>query len=160
MSYRELAKQLEGVTINLSKEKSEKYFHNALCNGLGAMCNDYQMEFKYDKNRYSEAKRTLTAKIKKGKIPVNMLSSYDDTPVRVKDICFEDVLMEMLRNGDKLFIKQYGDKSKAITLNTIHKRVSKTALHHLIEYINETGGDSVTASEVLQTVFLGESIYG
>lgn len=160
MSYRELAKQLEGVTINLSKEKSEKYFYNALCNGLGEMCNDYQMEFKYDKNRYSAAKHTLIAKIKQGKIPVNMQSSWDDKPAKVKDICFEDVLMEMLRNGDKLFIKQYGDKSKAITLSTVHKRVSKTALHHLIEYINETGGDSVTASEILQTVFLGESVYG
>ena len=69
----------EKMEIKLSTQESEEIFFNALCNGLGYM-GGYGLEFEYSDKQYSEAKKKL------------------DSP------CFEDVLMQILRDGGKLTV--------------------------------------------------------
>lgn len=148
---------LKGITVKLSKEKSEQFFHSALCNGLGQM-QYYGLDFIYDKSQYKVAKETLSEKIKNGLIPIGM-SVYGGKELTDKDICYEDVLIEILRNNGKLTLEGNGE-TKSITLSTVHKMVQKTDLRHLIEYINDTGGDAITADVIIQTMFFGKIIYG
>ena len=148
---------LNGVSVKLSNEKSEDFFHSALCNGLNEV-GGYGLELVYDKSEYKNAKESLVNKIKKGIIPIGM-HVYGNDKLTEKSICYEDVLVEILRIGGKLSLKGNGE-TKSITLSTVHKRVEKTDLRHLIEYINETGGDAITADVILQTVFLDKVIYG
>lgn len=134
---------LEGVGIVLSKEKSEEFFHTALCNGLDYVCSSYGLDFIHSKEDYQKAKKTLSEKLKN------------------ETICWEDVLMEILRNGGKLTLKDNEGimGKKSITIKNVHDRVAKTPINHLIEYINDTGGDGTTADVVIQTVFYGDIIY-
>ena len=150
-------KELKGISINLSSKKSEDFFHTALCGGLSEI-GGYGLELVYDKTEYKLAKDSLIDKIKKGKIPVGM-HVYGNKKLTKESICYENVLLEILKIGGKLSLKGNGE-TKSITLSTVHKRVEKTDLRHLIEYINDTGGDAITADVILQTVFLGEVIYG
>jgi hypothetical protein len=149
--------ELKGISVKLSNEKSEDFFHTALCNGLGEI-SGYGFELVYDKKEYKLAKDSLVDKIKKGIIPIGM-HVYRNEKLTDKSICYEDVLVEILRIGGKLSLKGNGE-TKSITLSTVHKRVEKTDLRHLIEYINATGGDAITADVIIQNVFLGKVIYG
>lgn len=149
--------ELKGISVKLSNEKSEDFFHSALCNGLSEV-GGYGLELVYNKAEYKTAKESLVNKIKKGIIPIGF-HLYGKEKLTEKSICYENVLLEILKIGGKLSLKGNGE-TKSITLSTVHKRVEKTDLRHLIEYINDTGGDAVTADVILQTVFLGEVVYG
>lgn len=124
------------MTIQLTPQESETHFHNALCNGLGQV-RAYGLELEYDDNHYKEARTKL------------------DSP------CFEDVLMQILKDGHSLtLVDEEGDEEDAIvTLKDVHERVSKTPIRHLVNAIEEED-DAETADVILQTVFLNDVVYG
>jgi hypothetical protein len=128
------------MEIKLSKEESEEYFYNALCNGLGYI-SGYGLELDND-SEYINAQKRLNDK-------------------GVKGICYEDVLMEVLRGGDQLILVDYdGDEERfSITLDDVHNKVQKVPVSHLLDMVEERD-DAVTADVILQTVFLGEVIFG
>jgi hypothetical protein len=128
------------MEIKLSKEESEEYFYNALCNGLGYI-SGYGLELDND-SEYINAQKRLNDK-------------------GVKGICYEDVLMEVLRGGDQLTLVDYdGDEERfSITLDDVHNKVQKVPVSHLLDMVKERD-DAVTADVILQTVFLGEVIFG
>jgi hypothetical protein len=128
------------MEIKLSKEESEEYFYNALCNGLGYI-SGYGLELDND-SEYINAQKRLNDK-------------------GVKGICYEDVLMEVLRGGDQLTLVDYdGDEERfSITLDDVHNKVQKVPVSHLLDMVEERD-DAVTADVILQTVFLGEVIFG
>lgn len=132
----------DGIEIKLSKEKSEEFFYNALCNGLGYF-SGYGISL-YEGKNYNKAKKTLA---EKGNI----------SP------CYEDVLMEILRNGDTLnFVDEEcdGEYSRKVTLEMVHNNVGKTPAHHLLNVINEND-DAETADCIIQSVLYdGEIIFG
>jgi len=128
------------MKIQLTKEESEKYFYNALCNGLGELTY-YGLDLRYSKQEYTEAKKMLELMN-----PQNI-------------ICYEDVLMEMLKLGKGLYILDTEDDSVYdITLEKVHERVQNTHYGHLIDMINEQD-DSITADHILQTVIYGEVLF-
>lgn len=129
------------MKIVLTNTEAEEIFYNSLCNGLSEMCSSYDLEdFSYDVTQYQKAKGKL-------------LENPTDT------VCFEDVLLQLLRDGGKLtLIDPNDDMSYSIELNDIHKRVKKTPITHLINYVTEND-DYYTANAVLQTVFIGKIIY-
>ncbi len=130
------------MEIILTKEESEKYFHSALCNGLGYI-GEYGLELNYKKTDYENAKKSLS---KKG----------ETNP------CYEDVLVEILRiDGSLKFIDHElgGTYTKKITLSDVHKRVQKTPLSHLTNMIEEND-DAETADVIIQTVLYEEIIFG
>ena len=129
------------MNINLTHEESEAHFYNAICNGLGEL-RYYDLELDYDAKEYKAAKQQLSDK-------------QPDTQA-----CWEDVLMEMLRSGNTLWIVDENDNERhPITLNLVHERVQQTPVNHLMNAINEND-DATTADCIIQTVIYGEVIYG
>ena len=129
------------MKVILEHSESEQLFFDAMCNALGYL-SGYDLELSYDEKRYEEAKK----KLKKAKPN--------------ESVCYEDVLMEMLKAGYKLTLVDGNDgKRHDITLKEVHERVANTPHRHLMDAINETG-DAITADCILQTVWYNEVIYG
>jgi hypothetical protein len=129
------------MNINLTHEESEAHFYNAICNGLGEL-RYYDLELDYDAKEYKAAKQQLS-----DKQPDNQA-------------CWEDVLMEMLRSGNTLWVVDSNDSERhPITLDLVHERVQQTPTRHLMNAINEND-DATTADCIIQTVIYGEVIYG
>ena len=127
------------MTITLTQQESENLFFDALCNGLYEL-RYYNLYLNFDDEEYKSSKEKLKASN--------------------QTLCYEDVLMQMLRDGYKLEIIDYnGDESHYITLDLVHERVAKTPTRHLMDAINESG-DAITADCILQTVIYEEVIYG
>ena len=125
------------MEITLSTQESEEYFYNALCNGLGYM-GGYGLSIDYNANEYKAAKEKLT------------------------NPCYEDVFMQMLRDGGTLTLVDIecdGEYTRSITINDIHERVQKTDIRHLMDMIKEND-DAITADVIIQTVFFNEVIFG
>jgi hypothetical protein len=129
------------MNINLTHEESEAHFYNAICNGLGEL-KYYDLDLDYDAKEYKAAKQQLSDK-------------QPDTQA-----CWEDVLMEMLRSGNTLWVVDSNDGERhPITLDLVHERVQQTPTIHLMNAINEND-DATTADCIIQTVIYGEVIYG
>jgi len=130
------------MKITLTPEESENYFYNALCNGLSYI-EGHGLEVQFKNSEY------VAAKAKLEKTLIN------------QSVCFEDVLMEILKQGNKLYLVDVegGDDIVDITLQHVHERVQNTEPTHLMDMVNETD-DVCTADVILQTVFLGSIIYG
>lgn len=131
------------MTIILTEQESENLFFDAMCNALGYI-QSYGIEVSYDDKDYEEAQVNLTAKLKPNTC-----------------ICYEDVLMEILRNGKTLTMvdNENGEDDKAITLKEVHERVQKTPTKHLMDAIDEVG-DATTSDVILQMVFYEDVIFG
>jgi hypothetical protein len=136
------------MKIELTNQESETYFHNALCNGLHYI-SDYGLELTYDETDYTAAKERLKATTPSSNRSIEW------------GICYEDILMEILKGGGKLKLvdNEGGEDDAVITLQDVHVRVSKTQMNHLMNMINEED-DAVTADVILQTVFLNDIVYG
>ena len=88
-------------------------------------------------------------------------ADYKNAKAKLSNPCFEDVIMQMLRDGVRIGLKDIegGMGTEYITLDTIHERVKNVPLDHLLDMINEND-DATTGDVVLQIVFLNEIIYG
>lgn len=125
------------MKISLTPIESEDYFFNALCNGLHEL-GQYGIELDYIEDEYKLSRASLGP----------------NAP------CFEDVLMQMLRDGYKLaFTDTEAEETMFITINDVHAKVQTTDTRHLLDMINEQD-DAVTADVILQTVIYGEVIFG
>jgi hypothetical protein len=131
------------MEITLTQKESEEHFFNALCNGLSYVESGYGLELVYDNALYKQTKELLEK--------INPKSS----------VCYEDILMAILKDGGSLSLQDNeGDEElHTITLKDVHERVQKTPTRHLMDAINERD-DAATADVIIQTVFLGEVIYG
>lgn len=130
------------MKIALTPKESEEMFYNALCNGLDYM-SGYGLDLEYDSDDYTQAKETL--------------KKTDGA-----SICYEDVLMQMLREGKQLHfidLENDGEMNSTITLNEVHERVQMAPAKHLID-MSEENDDAITADVILQTVFYTEIIFG
>lgn len=130
------------MKIILEKQEAEEIFFNALCNGLGYMCSGYDLELDFVEADYKAA--------------ATKLKDAGTSP------CFEDVLMQVLKDGGSLNLIDLGcdgEYSRAITLADVHERVCKTQVDHLMDMINGQD-DACTADVVLQTVFLEDVVFG
>lgn len=132
------------MEIKLTPAESETMFHTALCNGLGYM-SGYGLAFQFEKEAYQSAKENLRSKLGEN-----------------ASICYEDVLLQILRDGGSLKMKDEegdGDMDSTITLQDVHERVQKTEARFLIA-MHEEQDDAETADVVLQTTFFGEVVFG
>jgi hypothetical protein len=133
------------MEVKMTKEESEKMFHDALCNEGGCFASA-GCELDWDEKEYKKAKASLQSKNKD------------------ESICIEDVLLEILRIGGKLKVNDIegdGENSKEITLKDVHERVQKSPMNCIMALSEDgDGGDCWTAFAVLQTVFFEQEIYG
>lgn len=130
------------MKIILSQEESLKFFYNALCNGLDYVCSGYSLSLYYTGKDYKQARDNLSKELGS------------------ESFCFEDVLIQILKDGNKLtLIDEESDEKHAITLDDVYNKVSEAPVKHLLDMVNEHD-DAVTADVILQTVFLGEIVFG
>ena len=126
------------MELKLNTNESEEYFYNALCNGLGYL-GGYGLQLDYKNIEYIKSKSRLS-----------------------NGICFEDVLMQMLKDGYKITIVDVeceGEYTCSIGLEEVHDRVQNTPLEHLLDMRNGDD-DATTADVILQTVFFKDVIFG
>ena len=125
------------MKVTLTKKESEELFYNSICNGLEYI-SAYGIGLDFKKSDYAKAKSKL------------------ESP------CYEDVLIQILKDGGELKIVDHeydGAYNKSITLKDVHNKVQETPIEHLMDAINEND-DACTADVILQTVFYGEIIFG
>jgi len=131
------------MKIVFEKTEAEELFYNSLCNGLGYI-GGYGLELTFEDADYEKAKTTLKKK----------------TPNET--ICYEDVLMQILREGGELVLIDHeydGEYTSRIKLEDVHERVALTPIRHLTDAINEND-DAETADCIIQSVFYKEVIFG
>jgi hypothetical protein len=129
------------MEIKLTHSESENYFYNALCNGLHELTS-YGLDINHDSDQY---------KLSKSRLKEQNLN---------ESVCYEDVLMQMLRDGYTLTISDFDSETEyPITLTEVHERVQLTHVNHLMDMVNEQD-DAITADVILQTVFFKEVIFG
>ena len=127
------------MTIKLSNAKAEEIFFDALCNGLGQL-GMYGLLLDVNENQYRDA------------------SSQVDSG----SICFEDVLIKMLKLGYPLSFKDDecdGEYDAHVTLDSIHEWVP-TAPSYLLDDMLTGEDDACTADGILQWVMYNEIIFG
>jgi len=126
------------MKMTLTPQESEDFFYNSLCNGLGYIESGYELELTFDEDEYKQAQSKL------------------ESP------CYEDVLMQILRDGKALTLVDIGcegEYTSVIVMSDVHERVQDTPIRHLMDAINEND-DAVTADVILQQVFFKETIFG
>ena len=131
------------MKIILEPQESEEMVHTALCNGLSYI-SSHGLTLEADEQDYQAAKQSLKSK------------NPD------QGICYEDVLLEVLRIGKSLTLideEGDGDNNSTISLSDVHERVSQTPIDHLTNMITEND-DAETADIIIQTVFYQDIIFG
>jgi hypothetical protein len=131
------------MKIILEPQESEKIFHNALCNGLSYI-SGYGLTLEVDEQDYKAASQKLKAE------------KPNET------ICYEDVLLEVLRMGNTLNMideEGEGENDSTISLSDVHERVAQTPIRFLTDMITEND-DAETADVIIQTVFYQDIIFG
>lgn len=128
------------MKIQLTNTEAEQFFYEALCNGLNEL-HYYDLSLEFNQSEYDKAKAELK--------------------LAERGFCYEDILMQMLRNGAFLRLVDDGgyEEPAIIWLSDVHERVANTELRHLVDMM-EGNDDACTADAILQTVFLGEVIFG
>ena len=127
------------MKIVLTPEESEKIFHDSMCNvfGMNYHCG-YGLDLDYDELDYLESKNKLT------------------------NPCWEDVLLQMLKDGKKLTLVDVegdGDMTRSITIEDVHNKVQNTPIRFLSNIIEENS-DVEDSNVVIQTVFFDEIVFG
>lgn len=123
------------MKILFTHEEAQQHFLSALCNGLDYV-SSYGLELVYKKSDYQSARKKL------------------DSP------CFEDVLLQILLDGNSIaFYDHECQERYAIKIEDVYNRLPETPIRHLMDMVNEQD-DATTADVILQTIFLGEVIFG
>ena len=76
-------------------------------------------------------------------------------------ICYEDILMQILRDGNTLTIvdEEGGDDEYPITLIDVYERMPNVPIHN-IENIIRCHDDAYDADAIIQTVFFQDIMFG
>jgi len=129
------------MTLQLSNEEKIEFFHNALCNGLGYI-QHYGLTIDVDEAIYAKAR-------------VNV-----QTPKFSSKPCYEDVLIQILNEGDSFTIQDSeSEENHVITLELVLSNMDKVPMDSLMDMKNEQD-DAETADAIIQSVIFGEVIYG
>jgi hypothetical protein len=130
------------MKIQLTQQEAEAVMYNALCDsGIGI----HGLEISFDKDEYAKS-GVAWKKANDGKSP-----------------CYEDVLMQMLRDGHSIAVidteGEDGEYDSVITMQDVYERMPLVHYSRLIQMLEEDY-DADTTDVVLQTIFYGEVIFG
>lgn len=127
------------MEIKLTNKESEKFFLNALCNGLGVLEDFYSIGVEFTDEDYMSAKANLAG-----------ISS-----------CYEDILMQILKDGNSLEFKdsEGGEGIVKITMEDVYAKMPLVPFKYLSAMILEND-DAETADVILQTIIYGDIIFG
>lgn len=128
------------MDFKLNKAEAEEVFFNCLCD------NDlyiHDLEIVSNSKAYNDAR---------------------DNWIKLNDRQFptiEDVWMQILRDGGKLGLKDWGGSEELakVTLEELQERISKAPLEN-VTHVLEGNYDATDTDIILQTIFYGEVIFG
>ena len=125
------------MKIKFDKKDAEEIFFTALCNGIDYV-SGYGMLMETNADDYLKAKDSLD-----------------------ESACYEDILMQILRDGNKLTLVDYEDDEEqySITLKDVYKRMPNVPTDNILNIIAEND-DAIDADVVLQTIFFNDIIFG
>ena len=142
------------LKIEITQPAVEKMIYCALCNAVGTGYIDgYGIVIDYDEAAYDKAKKKLK------EFPTLLM----DHSVLVEDltICFEDILLQMLRDGEELKMldeeegnEQIGKMTLRSAMSSINSVPGRTISKFLSEQDDAEDGDVL-----LQYLFLGKLVY-
>lgn len=141
------------MKIILSDDDIVKLVYNAFVDGGLTELGYTEIELLFTENDYDKAKDKLKA-----------------NPQNKNTICFEDVLIQLFKEG-KLQFKDHNDNKKyKFTLAIVRKNLNQLissdkldmiAIEHIVESLNENGdADAFTHWNILQYMLFKELIYG
>jgi hypothetical protein len=87
---------------------------------------------------------------------------YQAARQKLTNPCYEDVLMQVLRDGKTIQCidtEGDGDYNREITLQMVHDGMDKVPARNILNIVNEQD-DVIDADVILQTVMFGEIIFG
>lgn len=124
------------MEIRFTEQEAQGIFLDALCNGLSELSH-YGLVLDIDEDHYSDAR------------------------AKCKGPSYEDVLLQILLDGNSLTLidEEDEDNINTITIDDVHTRVALAPFNHLVDMI-DGHDDATTAEVILQQVFFNEIIYG
>ena len=131
------------MEIILTNEEALKFFHTALCN-IGGIMRGYGLELDFNLSEYNTSKANLCKEKGDGYAP-----------------CFEDVLIQMLKDGYSLKmidIEGDGDNNSEIKIDDVYERLPLVPINWLVEMVQEID-DEDNADVIIQTIFFKEVIF-
>jgi len=131
------------MKLQLTEQECEQIFHTALCNGLQVI-SSYGLYIEPVHAEYAAAIRSI---------------QY--TGINNENICYEDILLQILKNGGTLKIIDFegeGENDTTIKIEDVYDRMHKVDPKHILDVINEWD-DAETADCILQTIFYNEIIF-
>jgi len=130
------------MKLILEKEEALAIIHSALCNGGLSELRYSGVVLDVSKEDYQQAKQEL-------------LDGGE------KDICREDVWVQILRAGKPLqFLDEEGDEAQEFNLDKAIEEMSKEEALDVVNCIKEEQDDAYTGTELLQFCLYGEVIFG
>jgi hypothetical protein len=137
------------MKLLLEKSEKEKFFFNALCNGL-IYFSQYGLEIDCDNADYQLAKKELEENPK-------LAESWGGGG----SVCYEDIFMQVLKMGKTLQAIDHEDNvdNVSITLEDMYANIELTPFSHLNDMVQEQD-DADTGDAILQSVFFKDIIFG
>jgi hypothetical protein len=137
------------MKLLLEKSEKEKFFFNALCNGLHYF-NQYGVEVDCDGVDYDNAKKELEENPK-------LAESWGSGG----SVCYEDIFMQVLKMGKTLQVIDHEESidNVSITLEDMYVNIEFTPFDHLNDMLQQQD-DAITGDVILQSVFFKDIIFG
>jgi hypothetical protein len=136
--------------LSITKQGMLELFYDALCGGsigFGCIALDCEQEV------YNNARERV--KILKAETPEDYL---------VQVVCYEDVMTEVLRAGEKLYYMEYDeydDQNNKVEFDLDHLMDNFHSVEsRIMEQMLDGDFDSITTDCLLQGLLLGEIVYG
>ncbi len=127
------------MQLLLTNEEVLEIIYRAFCDGGISQLNCHGFSLDYNDIDYSEAKKKLN------------------------DPCYEDVLVQILRDGKTItFVDIEGDETNTLlTLETALKHLSlPNSIKTCVSILNEEDYDAITCDEALQLALFGKVDFG
>lgn len=126
------------MTTKVTTEQALGILHTSISNAISTgYMSGYGLDLQYSEEEYKQSKKAL------------------------KNPCWEDVLIQILKDGGSLIIvgEEGSEEPVSVTLNDVEKRTAEMPIRLLSTFLEEED-DANTADEYLQLLFFGEQIYG
>ena len=134
---------MKDYTINITKKITDGDLINILCGATGSACS-WCSDINFDNNCYKKAKN-------------NLIEVYKNN----KDICYEDVLLQMLKNGDVItFYDEEDDEEFLLSLDVFIKGIERYMSSDDCSSMDIDEWDDIDFDGVIQYAFFNELVFG
>lgn len=132
------------MKIQLDKSETLNVLHNAFCNGGLTELRYCDVELDLDEKEYDKAAKRLRKNMDEGEI-----------------LCYEDVFIEMLKEGKTIHFKDYNDDARiGFNLDKASDALSKQDSAKEVLETLDGRDDAWTGFNIIQRCLYGDVIYG